>query len=64
VATVQSADHGDGYIPGYLSCEAANTGNSLTVCAAHDFQMVAPKLIGFGNISMKECASVTIQSVP
>lgn len=45
-------------------CEYPRVGNLLTVCAQHDFHLAIPGLIGFGNILMKECASVDIQSVP
>ena len=45
-------------------CEYPRVGNLLTVCAAYNFQLALPGLIGFGNIPMKECASVDIQSTP
>jgi len=45
-------------------CANPQTGNLLTVCAKYDFQMALPKLIGFGNIPMRECASVDIQNGP
>ena len=61
---LQDEESGNGYVTGSMSCVAAGTGNILTVCASHTFQMVAPKLIGFGQINMRECASVTIQSTP
>jgi hypothetical protein len=45
-------------------CVSPHVGKLLTVCAAYDFQLILPKLIGFGNIPMKECTTVDIQSVP
>ncbi len=53
---------GDPYRP--TDCETPRVGNLLTICAQFNFQLALPKLIGFGNIPMKECATVDIQSVP
>ncbi len=55
---------GDVGATGGLSCSFPAVGKFLTVCAVHEFNMVAPKLIGFGQINMKECATVDIQNVP
>ncbi len=44
-------------------CDYPRVGNLLTVCAQYDFKLALPSLIGYGNIPMKECASVDIQSV-
>lgn len=45
-------------------CDDPRVGNLLTICARYDFKLALPSLIGYGNIPMKECASVDIQSVP
>ncbi len=44
-------------------CENPQTGNLLTVCARYTFELALPKLIGFGSIPMRECASVDIQNI-
>ncbi len=43
-------------------CELPQTGNLLTFCAQYNFNLALPKLIGFGRIPMKECATVDIQN--
>ncbi len=47
-----------------LDCAFPSTGKLLTFCAAHDFNLALPRLIGYGQIKMKECATVDIQNVP
>jgi hypothetical protein len=49
---------------GALDCSFPTTGKLLTFCASHDFNMALPQLVGFGQIKMKECATVDIQNVP
>ncbi len=45
-------------------CQSPQVGKLLTICAQYNFDLALPKLIGFGRIPMKECATVDIQSVP
>jgi hypothetical protein len=63
-ATREVGEGGNDDVPGTLECAFPTTGKLLTFCATHDFQMVAPKLIGFDAINMTECATVDIQNVP
>lgn len=64
-ATVATGDAGNGNNggPGGMTCTSQGIGDKLTVCVAHDFQLLAPRMIGLGNIAMRECATVAIQSI-
>jgi hypothetical protein len=61
---VQGGNNNDNDNGPALDCSFPSTGKLLTFCATHDFNMVAPKLIGFETINMTECATVDIQNVP
>jgi hypothetical protein len=47
-----------------VDCVNPQVDKLLTVCAAYDFQLILPRLIGFDDIEMRECTTVAIQSIP
>ena len=63
-ATQTAITGGGNFRPAGINCGQPTTGSPLTFCAEHDFQLVAPKPIGFRSINMTECATVDIQNVP
>lgn len=44
-----------------IACAQATPGDRITVCVGYSLRLVTTRLLGIGPISMKDCASVTVQ---